>query len=236
MLVAGPRSSGKSTLLSAFVDLINRSRSDHVITIESQIKFVHENHCSLVSQREVRGGHHELLAAARAAMREGPDVLVIEEMASPELVMLALEAGQSHLVISAVAANTAAGAIDRIIEQIPADRRAKVQHGLAELLRGVVAQVLLRKTGGGRVAAREVLLNTGGVANAIAEGRIAELPSAIDAGRRHGMVSLNDALVALVQSGSVESREAYRHAADQANFLAVLEQHGIDTSFRERLA
>lgn len=237
VLVAGGRSSGKSTLISAFVDLINRTRSDHVITIENQIKFVHENRGSLVSQREVRGDRNDLVAAARAALRENPDVLVVEDFGSPEMVTLALEAAQSgHLVIGALTAHTATDAVDRIIDQTPPERRAKVQLGLAEHLRGIVTQVLLRKAGGGRVAAREVLLNTSAVANLIAEGKTSQLPMAIDSGRKHGMVALNDALVAFVQGGIVDSREAYRQAADQQGFLALLKRQGIDTSFVERLA
>jgi twitching motility protein PilT len=237
VLVAGGRSSGKSTLISAFVDLINRTRSDHVVTIENQIKFVHENRGSLISQREVRGDRNDLLLAARGALRENPDVLVVEDFGSPEMVTLALEAAQSgHLVIGALTAHTATDAVDRIIDQTPPERRAKVQLGLAESLRGIVAQVLLRKAGGGRVAAREVLLNTSAVANLIAEGKTSQLPMAIDSGRKHGMVALNDALVAFVQGGIVDSREAYRQAADQQGFLALLKRQGIDTSFVERLA
>jgi twitching motility protein PilT len=237
VLVAGGRSSGKSTLISAFVDLINRTRSDHVITIENQITFVHENRGSLVSQREVRGDRDDLLAAARAALRENPDVLVVEDFRSPEMVTLALEAAQSgHLVIGALTAHTATDAVDRIIDQTPPERRAKVQLGLAENLRGIVTQVLLRKAGGGRVAAREVLLNTRAVANLIAEGKTSQLPMAIESGRKHGMVALNDALVAFVQGGIVDSREAYRQAADQLGSLALLKRQGIDTSFVELLA
>jgi twitching motility protein PilT len=237
VLVTGQRSSGKSTLISAFVDLINRTRSDHVITIENQIKFVHENRGSLVSQREVRGDRNELLSVARAALRENPDVLVVEDFGSPEIVTLAVEAAQSgHLVIGAVTAHTATDAVDRIIDQTPPERRAKMQLGLAENLRGIVAQVLLRKAGGGRVAAREVLLNTSAVANLIAEGKTSQLPMALDSGRKHGMVALNDALAALVQGGIVELREAYRQAADRQGFLASLERQGVDTSFVERLA
>ena len=237
VLVAGPRSSGKSTLISAFVDLINRTRSEYVITIENQIKFVHENRGSLVSQREVRGDRNEVLSVARAALRENPDVLVIEDFGSPEIVTLALEAAQSgHLVIGSLTAHTATDAVDRIIDETPPERRAKVQLGLAENLRGIVAQALLRKTGGGRVAAREVLLNTSAVATLIAEGKTSQLPMAIDSGRKHGMVALNDALVAFVQGGIVDSREAYRQAADRQGFLALLKRQGIDTSFVERLA
>ena len=237
VLVAGPRSSGKSTLISAFVDLINRTRSEYVITIENQIKFVHENRGSLVSQREVRGDRNEVLKVARAALRENPDVLVIEDFGSPEIVTLALDASQSgHLVIGSLTGHTATDAVDRIIDETPPERRAKVQLGLAENLRGIVSQALLRKSGGGRVAAREVLLNTSAVATLIAEGKTSQLPIAIDSGRKHGMVALNDALVAFVQSGVVDSREAYRQAADQQGFLALLKRQGIDTSFVERLA
>ena len=237
VLVAGPRSSGKSTLIAAFVDLINRSRSDHVITLENQIKFVHENRGSLISQREVRGDRNEWLSVARAGLRENPDVLVIEDFGSPEIVTLAIEAAQSgHLVIGALTAHTATDVVDRIIDQTPPERRAKVQLGLSENLRGIVVQVLLRKTGGGRVAAREVLLNTRAVANVIAEGKTSQLPMAIDSGRKHGMVALNDALVAFVQGGVVDSREAYRRASDHQGFLALMKRHGIDTSFVERLA
>jgi twitching motility protein PilT len=237
VLVAGPRSSGKSTLISAFVDLINRTRSEYIITIENQIKFVHENRGSLVSQREVRGDRNELLSVARAALRENPDVLVVEDFGFPEIVALTLDAAQSgHLVIGAMTAHTATDAVDRIIDATPPERRGKVQLGLAESLRGIVSQALLRKTGGGRVAAREVLLNTSAVATLIAEGKTSQLRMAIDSGRKHGMVALNDALVAFVQGGIVDSREAYRQAADQQGFLALLKRQGIDTSFVERLA
>jgi twitching motility protein PilT len=198
---------------------------------------VHENRGSLVSQREVRGDRSEVLSVARAALRENPDVLVIEDFGSPEIVALALDAAQSgHLVIGTLTAHTATDAVDRIINETPPERRAKVQLGLAENLRGIVAQALLRKSGGGRVAAREVLLNTSPVATLIAEGKTSQLPMAIDSGRKHGMVALNDALVAFVQGGIVDSREAYRQAADRQGFLALLKRQGIDTSFVERLA
>jgi twitching motility protein PilT len=237
VLIAGPRASGKRTLMSAFVNLINRRRSDHVITLENQIKFVHENRGSIVSQREVRGDRNELLSVTRAALRENPDVLVIEDFSSPEIVTLALEAAQvGHLVIGTITAPTATDAIERLIDQVAPERRPKVQLTLAENLRGIVTQVLLRKPGGGLVAAREVLLNTRAVANLITEGKTSQLPMAIDSGRKHGMVALNDVLVSLVQSGVVDSREAYRRAGDHQGFLALLKRQGIDTSFVERLA
>jgi len=237
ILVAGPRASGKSTLIASFVDLINRSRNDYVVTIESQIMFAHEGRGCLISQREVRGKSEEVAAVTRGALRENPDVLVIEDLRSPEVVQLALDAVEGgHLVIGAISAHTAAAAIARLIDQSPPERRQQVQLTLAEGLRGVVAQVLLHKSSGGRVAARELLLNTPPIANLIAEGRLSQLPLALDSGRKHGMVPLNDSLAAFVQNGVVDVREAYRKAFERQAFLAVLRREGLDTSFVERLA
>jgi twitching motility protein PilT len=237
VLVVGPRSSGKSTLMAAFVDLINRSRQNHVITLESRIKVVHEHHGSLVSQREVRGDVDALLAALRAALRENPDVLVIEEFRTPEVIAEAIEAASAgHLVIAGMAAHSASSALERIVEQAPGERRGPLQLLLAESLRGVVGQVLLRKSSGGRVAARELLLNTASVAQLIAEGKLSQVPLAMESGRRVGMVPMTDALVAFVQSGVVDGREAYRKAADRPALLKALRREGLDTSFVARLA
>jgi len=234
VLVAGPRSSGKRTLMSGFVDLINRTRRDHVITVESEINVVHERIGSFVSQREVRGSSDEMLAVARAALREDPDVLVLEEVRTAGLMSLALDAAASgQLVIGGFPAHNASGAVDRIIDLYPPEYRRQVQLSLAQNLRGVVAQVLLRKTTGGRVAAREVLLNTPAVRSALAEGKTSQLPLAIEGGRLYGMVPLNDSLVGFVQSGAVDVREAYRRAADRAGFLALLKRQGLDTSLIE---
>jgi twitching motility protein PilT len=237
LLVAGPRSSGKRTLMSAFVDLINQARHDHVITIETEINVVHERHGSFISQREVRGGHDEMLTVARAALRENPDVLVLEEVRTPELMNVALDAAASgQLVIAGIAAPSASGAIDRIIDLYPPEVRRRVQLALAQNLCGAVAQVLLRKIGGGRVAAREVLLSTPAVRSVLAEGKTSQLPLAIEGGRVHGMAPLNDALVGYVQHGMVDLAEAYRRSADRAGFLALLKRHGLDTSSVERYA
>jgi twitching motility protein PilT len=237
LLVVGPRSSGKSMLLAAFVDLINRTRGDHVITLENRITVVHEGRSSLVSQREVRGDTEQLLGALRAALRESPDVIVVEDLRGADVVAEALEAAASgHLVIGALAAHSASTALERIVDQAPPERRPQIQALLGESLRGVVAQVLLRKTGGGRIAARELLLNSSSVAQLIADGKLTQLPLAMEGGRRVGMVPLTDALVAFVQSGVVEVREAYRKAPDRAGLLKALKREGIDTSFVERLA
>jgi twitching motility protein PilT len=237
VLVTGARASGKSTLVSAFVDLINRTRSDHVITIESQIGFVHESRKSFVSQREVRGDGESAAAAVRSALREDPDVIVIEDLRAPEIAAMALEAAESgRLVFASVAATSTVAAIERFIEMFPPERRGEAQTALAGALRGVVSQVLLRKVRGGRTAAREVLLNTPPVASLILEGKTFQLPVALDSGRRHGMMPLADALAALVRDGTVHEAEAYRKAFDREALLAVLKRQGVDTTFAERLA
>jgi twitching motility protein PilT len=237
VLVAGPRLSGKSTLISAFVDLINRTRSDYIISLETEIKFVHDNRRAMVSQREARGEPDAMLQGARAALRENPDVLVIDDLKTPELVAVALDAAESgHLVIGSVTALTTSAAIGRLIETTPYERQTQAALSLSECLRGAVAQVLLLKSGGGRVAARELLFNTSSVAALIAEGKIGQLPLAIDSGRKHGMVPMNDALLGFVQSGAVDAREAYRKAYDRVAFLELMKREGIDTSFVERLA
>lgn len=237
VLVSGPRASGKSTLISSFVDLINRTRRDYVITLESEVNVTHERHGAFISQREVRGGSDEALAMARAALREDPDVLVIDDLRSSGLMSLALDAAANgQLVIGGVPAPHASGAVERLIDMYQPEQRRQVQLSLAQNLRGVVSQVLLRKNGGGRIAAREVLLNTPIVASLLAEGRTTQLPMAIEGGRKSGMVPLNDAFVGFVQSGAVDVREAYRRAADRAGLLELLKRQGIDTSVVERLA
>jgi twitching motility protein PilT len=237
VLVAGSRLSGKRTMISALVDLINHTRRDHVITIESEINVVHERGTSFISQREVRGSHDDVEGVARAALREDPDVLVVESMRTAPLINVALEAaGSGQLVIGGFPAHNTTAAVDRIINLYPPENRRQMQLALAENLRGIVAQVLLRKTGGGRLPAREILLNTPAVAGIIAEGRTSQLPAAIEGGRRQGMLPLNDALAAFVQSGSVDVREAYRRAADRAGFLALLKRLGMDTTAVERMA
>jgi twitching motility protein PilT len=231
VLVAGSRLSGKRTMISALVDLINHTRRDHVITIESEINVVHERGTSFISQREVRGSYDDVEGVARAALREDPDVLVVESMRTAPLINVALEAaGSGQLVIGGFPAHNTTAAVDRIINLYPPENRRQMQLALAENLRGIVAQVLLHKTGGGRLPAREILLNTPAVAGIIAEGRTSQLPAAIEGGRRQGMMPLNDALAAFVQSGAVDVREAHRRAADRAGFLALLKRLGIDTT------
>jgi twitching motility protein PilT len=237
VLVAGPRSSGKRTLISALVDLINHTRRDHIVTIGSEINVVHDRHASFVSQREARGASEEAWMLARAALREDPDVLVLEDVRSAQLTNVALEAAAAgQLVIAGLAAYDAANAIDRLIDLYPAGERRHVQLSLSQHLRGVIAQVLARKTGGGRVAARELLLNTSAVANLLADGKTSQLRLAMEGGRKHGMQPLNDALVGYVLAGTIDADEGYRRAADRAGFLALLKRQEADAPAAERLA
>lgn len=237
VVIAGPRGSGKSTLLDAFVDLINRTRNDHVITIESHIRTAHEKRHSFISQRQSEPDGEAIAAAARAALREGPDVLVIEDLRAPEALSVALDAARAgRLVFGGIAAPTASVAIERLIGAYAADRRPQVRALLAGSMRAVVAQMLVRKPNGGRIGARELLLNSPPVEKLILDGATAQLPIAIEGGRRLGMVTMNDALGALVGDGVVNVTEACRCAPDRASLIAALERDGIDVSNVERWA
>jgi twitching motility protein PilT len=237
IVVAGPRSSGKSALLSAFVDVINSTRYDHVITIESQIRRVHEKRLSFISQREVRGDGDAIATAARAALREGPDVLVIEDLRAPEALVAALDAARAgRLVLGSISAPAAPGAIERLIDAFPPDRRPQVRASLAGALRAVVAQILVPKVAGGRIAAREVLLSSAAVRKLVLDGAIAQLPIAIESGRSLGMKTMVDSLGALVREGVVDIQTACGCAPDRAALVSALERDGIDVSGLERRA
>jgi twitching motility protein PilT len=236
VLVAAPNGNGKTTLLGALVDSINRVRANYVITLERQIRLVHDHRSALISQRELSGTPEQMLASARGALRETPDILVIEELASAEMFELALEAaGSGVLVLVSVTASSTAAALSRVLELVPQDKRREMQARLAERFRGAVAQVLLRNVTGGRVAAREVLLTTAAVTRILAEGQWHELPNAMTSGRKFGLISLTDALVTLVRNGSIDLREAYRKADDRDALLAALKREHIDTSAVDRL-
>ena len=198
---------------------------------------LHVNREALVSQREVGNDPARAAAALRAALREQPDVLVIEGVATPEVAQLTIDAAsQERLVIASVEAASAASALTRLLELVPADHRQSTRASMARSFRGAVAQVLLKKSGGGLIAAREVLLATGPVARVLAEGQLGQLPVTIDGGRTHGMVSFTDALAGFVRSGAVDVREAFRKAPDRDHLLETLKRDGIDTSVVDRLA
>ena len=232
VLVTGPTVSGKSTTLCAMVDYINRTRDDHIITIEDPIEFVHENKKCLINQREVHTHTDSFKDALRAALREDPDILLVGEMRDLETVAIAIETAETgHLVFGTLHTTTAASTVDRVIDQFPTDRQAQIRIMLSESLKGVIAQTLCKKIGGGRVAALEVLIATGAVSNLIREGKTFQLPSMMQVGKAQGMVSLNDALMELVTKKLVEPQEAYTKAVDKTNFESLLKRAGIDTKF-----
>jgi twitching motility protein PilT len=232
VVVTGPTGSGKSTTLAAMVDLINRTRSDHIITIEDPIEFVHQSKRCLVTQRQVGIHTRSFKAALRAALREDPDVVLVGEMRDLETISIAIETAETgHLVLGTLHTTTAASTLDRVIDQFPTDRQPQIRVMLSESLRGVVAQVLCRKVGGGRVAAREVLLSIPAVSNLIREGKTFQIPSIIQTNRKLGMVTLNDALLELVEAGTVEPKEAYIKSAEKTGLLASLRAKGVNTSF-----
>ncbi|HEX6105410.1 MAG TPA: type IV pilus twitching motility protein PilT [Gemmatimonadales bacterium] len=232
VVVTGPTGSGKSTTLAALVDLINRTRTDHIITIEDPIEFVHQSKKCLVTQRQVGLHTRSFKHALRAALREDPDIVLVGEMRDLETVSIAIETAETgHLVFGTLHTTTAASTIDRIIDQFPADRQSQVRVMLSESLRGVIAQTLCKRIGGGRVAAREVLLSIPAVSNLIREGKTFQIPSIMQTNRKAGMVTLNDALMELVDGGQVEPKEAYMKAVEKAGFAAALKAKRHDTSF-----
>jgi twitching motility protein PilT len=234
VLVTGPTGSGKSTTLAAMVDLVNRTRSNHLITIEDPIEFVHQSKKCLVTQRQVSVHTKGFRQALRAALREDPDIILVGEMRDLETVSIAIETAETgHLVFGTLHTTTAASTIDRIIDQFPVDRQSQVRVMLSESLRGVVSQVLCRKKGGGRVAAREVLLSIPAVSNLIREGKTFQIPSIMQTNRKAGMVTLNDALMELVEGGLIEPREAWLKSVEKTALVASLKARRHDVSFLE---
>ncbi|MEO8647615.1 MAG: type IV pilus twitching motility protein PilT [Acidobacteriota bacterium] len=228
VVVTGPTGSGKSTTLCAMVNHINQNRDEHIITIEDPIEFVHENINCLVNQREVHNHTDSFKNALRAALREDPDILLVGEMRDLETISIAIETAETgHLVFGTLHTTTAASTVDRIIDQFPADRQQQIRVMLSESLKGVIAQTLLPKKGGGRVAALEVLIVTPAISNLIREGKTFQIPSAMQTGKNHGMVMLNDALFELVKNGLVEPRDAYIKSVDKTGFDAMLTRGGF---------
>jgi twitching motility protein PilT len=227
VLVSGPTGSGKSTTLCALIDLINRERTDHIVTIEDPIEFVHENKRCLITQRQVHLHTESFKTALRAALREDPDIVLVGEMRDLETIAIAIETAETgHLVFGTLHTTTAASTVDRIIDQFPADRQAQIRVMLSESLKGVISQTLCKKIGGGRVAAREVLLATPAVSNLIREGKTFQIPSIIQTSRKIGMITLNDCLLDLVEKKLITPDEAYLKAIEKSMMLQALKARG----------
>ena len=218
VLVTGPTGSGKSTTLAAMIDAINRRKRAHIITLEDPIEFVHPSAASLVNQREVGPHTRSFARALKAALREDPDIVLVGEMRDLETISLALEtANTGHLVFGTLHTSTATSTVDRIITVFPHEQQAQIRATLSETLKGVVAQTLCRKQGGGRVAALEVLVVNAAVSNLIREGKTFQIASTMTTGRGQGNQLLNDELAKLVQSGKVAYDEAHAKAVDKAD-------------------
>ena len=227
VLVTGPTGSGKSTTLATLIDFINQNRSDHIITIEDPIEFVHGNKKCLINQREVGTHTRGFKAALRAALREDPDIVLVGEMRDLETIAIAIETAETgHLVFGTLHTTSAPSTVDRIIDQFPADQQEQIRVMLSESLRGVVAQVLCKKKGGGRAAAYEVLVANAAVANLIREGKTFQLKSVMRTGRRLGMQTMNDHLMEHVQAGRIEPQEAYLKSNDKAVMKTALANAG----------
>ncbi len=237
VLVTGPTGSGKSTTLAAMIDHINATRKEHIITIEDPIEFVHPAKKCLVNQRQVHLHTDGFAQALRAVLREDPDIVLVGEMRDLETTRIAIETAETgHLVFGTLHTSTASSTVDRIINQFPAQEQDQIRLMLAGSLRGVVAQNLLRKKGGGRIAALEILFVTTGVASNIREGKTYQIPSAMQIGGKYGMIMLNDALERLVKTDQVEAMEAYDRSIDKEDMAKKLKALGFDVEAAMALA
>jgi len=226
VLVTGPTGSGKSTTLAAMVDLVNETRPDHIITIEDPIEFVHANKKCLINQREIGTNTQSFAAALRAALREDPDVILVGEMRDRETIELGLTAAETgHLVFGTMHTSSAPKTVDRIIGVFPADQQNQIRTMLAESLKGVIAQVLLRtKDGRGRRAALEIMVGTSPVANLIRENKTFQIPSMIQTGKKDGMQLLDQHILEYLMSGMITSEEAYMKSSNKQAFKQYLKE------------
>lgn len=228
VLVTGPTGSGKSTTLAALIDYVNETRSDHLITIEDPIEFVHPQKKCLINQREVGTTTMSFKNALRAALREDPDIVLLGELRDLETTEIAIETAETgHLVFGTLHTNTAASTVDRMIDQFPADRQSQIRAMLSESLIGVISQTLCKKIGGGRVAALEILVITSAVSNLIREGKTFQIPSIMQTSKNIGMQTLNDVLCDLVKSKTIAPEEAYMKSVDKKSMVDAMAKVGI---------
>lgn len=213
VLVTGPTGSGKSTTLAGMIDYVNENRYQHILTIEDPIEFVHESKKCLVNQREVHRDTHGFAEALRSALREDPDIILVGEMRDLETIRLALTAAETgHLVFGTLHTTSAAKTIDRVVDVFPANEKAMVRSMLSESLQAVISQTLLKKTGGGRVAAHEIMRGTPAIRNLIREDKVAQMYSAIQTGGALGMQTMDQCLQDLV-ARHVVARDVAREKA-----------------------
>ncbi|CEG57590.1 type IV pilus twitching motility protein PilT [Legionella fallonii] len=219
VLVTGPTGSGKSTTLAAMIDFINSSRYEHILTVEDPIEFVHQSKKCLVNQREVHKDTLSFNAALRSALREDPDIILVGELRDLETIRLAMTAAETgHLVFGTLHTNSATKTINRIIDVFPAEEKAMVRSMLSESLQAVIAQSLLKKNGGGRVAALEIMICTGAIRNLIREDKVAQMYSSIQTGQSKGMQTLDQHLTELVGKEIISTHVAREAAINKTLF------------------
>jgi len=228
VLVTGPTGSGKSTTLAAMIDHINSTRPDHIITIEDPIEFVHPNKKCLVNQREVSRHTKGFKPALKAALREDPDIVLVGELRDLETIAIAIETAETgHLVFGTLHTSTAPSTVNRIIDQFPAGEQAQIRMMLASSLRGVISQTLVKKIGGGRIGAHEILISNNAVSALIREGKTHQILSCMQTGAKDGMQLLTDTLVTLVRDGIVHVDEAYMKCVQKDDFINKVNQAGV---------
>ncbi|MCP4863017.1 MAG: type IV pilus twitching motility protein PilT [Pseudomonadota bacterium] len=216
VLVTGATGSGKSTTLAAMIDHINSHKREHILTIEDPIEFVHENKLSVLNQREVHRDTHSFSNALRSALREDPDVILVGELRDLETIRLAISAAETgHLVFGTLHTNSAPKTIDRIIDVFPAEEKAMVRSMLSESLRAVISQTLLKKIGGGRVAAHEIMVGIPAIRNLIREDKVPQMYSVIQTGQSHGMQTMDQCLQRLVATGVITQQDAMAKMVDK---------------------
>ena len=224
VLVTGPTGSGKSTTLAAIVDVANRARKDHIITVEDPIEFVHQSQGCIVNHREIGIHTDSFSTALRGALREDPDIILVGEMRDLETISLAVEAASTgHLVFSTLHTSSAYKTVDRVIEVFPSSEQPLIRSTLSDGLRAVIAQVLFKRIDRkGRVVALEILIANPAVRNLIREGKTHQIPSMIQTGKKYGMILLDDSIMNLYTKGMISAEEAYAKANDKGRFRPLL--------------
>jgi len=224
ILVTGPTGSGKSTTLAAIIDVANRARKDHIITVEDPIEFVHQSQACIVNHREVGIHTDSFSSALRGALREDPDIILVGEMRDLETISLAVEAASTgHLVFSTLHTSSAYKTVDRVIEVFPSSEQPLIRSTLSDGLRAVIAQVLFKRIDRkGRVVALEILIANPAVRNLIREAKTHQIPSMIQTGKKYGMILLDDSIMELYSKGMISAEEAYAKANDKGRFRPLL--------------
>lgn len=224
ILVTGPTGSGKSTTLASIIDVANRDRKDHIITVEDPIEFVHQSQSCIINHREVGVHTKSFSTALRGALREDPDIILVGEMRDLETISLAVEAASTgHLVFSTLHTSSASKTVDRVIEVFPANQQPLIRSTLSDGLRAVIAQVLFKRIDKkGRVVALEILIANPAVRNLIREGKTHQIPSMIQTGKKYGMALLDDSIMELLQKGIISPDEAYAKSNEKSKFRPLL--------------